>query len=61
MTNVKTGKSKNLVTLPFDRLDSWGQPITMTPDGKIIICAVTVAQSDIWVMENFDPENELGT
>ncbi|MFQ5639154.1 MAG: protein kinase [bacterium] len=55
MVSVKSGESKTLVTLPFDRLDSWSMP-TMTPDGKHIVCAVTEAQSDIWLMENFDPE-----
>ena len=55
MVYLKSGASKPLVTLPFDRLDSWSMP-TMTPDGKHIVCAVTETQSDIWLMENFDPE-----
>ena len=46
------GDPKALVTLPFDNVNG----ISMTPDGRGIVCAVIETQSDVWLMENFDPE-----
>jgi hypothetical protein len=28
----------------------------IAPDGTQVVCAVPVSQSDIWLIENFDPE-----
>ena len=47
------GRPETLVTLPFEHIYPG---IGMTPDGKRIVCAVVETQSDVWVMENFDPE-----
>ncbi len=61
MVPVNGGKPKTLVTLPFDHIESQignGNGISMTPDGKRIVCVVVETQSDVWMMENFDPEVE---
>jgi len=57
MIPVNGGKPKTLVTLPFENIDR-PDDITMTPDGKRLVCAVAISQSDIWMMENFDPAVE---
>jgi Tol biopolymer transport system component len=44
---------KTLVTMPFKNVDRY---LSMTSDGKRIVCAVNELQSDIWQMENFDPK-----
>ena len=49
-----TGEMKSVATLPFENLSD----VDMTPDGKRIICTVDEKQSDVWLMENFDPEAE---
>jgi Tol biopolymer transport system component len=48
------GQPKTHATLSFD--DIWADGISVTPDGKRIVCAVVETKSDIWLMENFDPE-----
>ena len=51
------GSATTLVTLPFEEvkfIESIG--ISMTPDGRSIVCAVAETQSDVWLMENFDPD-----
>ncbi|MFQ5641558.1 MAG: protein kinase [bacterium] len=45
--------SKTLVTMP---LKNDGDDMSMTSDGKRIVCPVNELLSDIWLMENFDPE-----
>ena len=51
MLPASGGEPEPLVTLPFEEVDG----ISMTTDGKRIVCSVPEAQSDVWVMENFDP------
>ena len=51
---TKTGTT---ITLSFEA-DIWQDGISMTPDGKRIVCNVVELQSDVWLMENFDPEVE---
>jgi Tol biopolymer transport system component len=46
----------NFITLPFDNILYREDGISLTPDGRRIVCAVMEKQSDIWLMENFDPE-----
>ncbi len=50
------GEPETLFTLPFERIGS----VSVTPEGKRIVCAVTEIQSDVWVMEHFDPAVEQG-
>ena len=51
--STSNGKLENRIELPFDNVDAG---ITMTPDGKKIVCGVTQYISDAWLMENFDPD-----
>ncbi len=53
--DTESGKTKTIYTLPFDEIDG----ISMTPDGKQLVFAGVEKSSDIWYLENFDPENEL--
>ena len=48
------GKPKTYSILPFENV--WEGNISITPDGKAIVCAVIENQSDVWLMESFDPE-----
>jgi len=42
-----------VVTLPFESKIDF---LDMTPDGRRVVCAVRESVSDVWLMENFDPE-----
>jgi Tol biopolymer transport system component len=55
MVPAARGNPLTFVKLPFEQID-YEDGISMTPDGKCMVCAVQEIQSDIWVMENFDPE-----
>jgi len=46
------GESKRYVTIPIENIGE----IIIHSDGKKIVCTVHETQSDIWLMENFDPE-----
>ncbi len=52
---IAGGQPQTVVTLSFD--DHTG--IDMSPDEKQIVCPVAEYQSDVWMVEKFDPENEL--
>ncbi|MCI0496242.1 hypothetical protein L0Z72_14640, partial [candidate division KSB1 bacterium] len=52
---VNGGKPKTIITLAFENIEMNG--ISMTPDGKKIVFAAFETQSDVWLMENFDPES----
>jgi TolB protein len=48
------GEATLVARLPFTREElGWA---AVTPDGRGIVCEVAREQSDIWLMENFDPE-----
>jgi hypothetical protein len=58
---VEGGEAKTVITLPFaGELSSLSvtPKISMTVDGKRFVCTVYETQSDVWVVENFDPEVE---
>ena len=46
------GAAETLLDIPFERVGE----IDIAPDGTRVVCAVPVSQSDIWLIENFDPE-----
>jgi Tol biopolymer transport system component len=48
------GEPEAVLTLPFEGV----YPASMTSDGRRIVCDVWETQSDVWLMENFDPEVE---
>ena len=49
------GEPKTVVTLPFEGKVAFYE-LAMTPDGRSVVCAVSESVSDVWLMENFDPE-----
>jgi len=52
MVNANTGLNKVIYTLPPDKIGS----VDITPDGKTIVCAIQEINSDVWMIENFDPD-----
>jgi serine/threonine protein kinase len=54
--NSTTGLTKIIFTLPFGQIQY--SDIDITPDGRTIICAVLETNSDVWMIENFDPDIE---
>lgn len=53
-------QSQVLVTLPWEeRVDYNIRTVAMSPDEKHLVVPVTHHQSDVWLVEHFDPENEL--
>jgi len=50
--NVENGKTETFYTLPFNEVGE----INISADGSTIIVPEITRQSDIWLMENFDPE-----
>ncbi|MFH1313320.1 MAG: protein kinase [Candidatus Eisenbacteria bacterium] len=46
------GEIEPFITLPLENMI----PASMTLDGKSLVCVVYEEQSDVWLMENFDPE-----
>ena len=50
-----SGQVEYILTLPAEKLEG----VSVTPDGRHIVYAAVQSQSDIWVMEHFDPENEI--
>jgi serine/threonine protein kinase len=52
MIPVSGGEAKTFVILPFENISY----ISMYPNGKKFVCSVIETQSDVWLMENFDPE-----
>ncbi len=54
--SVTTGINNVMYTLPFDNSDPDG--IDITSNGKLIVCALREINSDVWMIENFDPDVE---
>ena len=52
--SVSDHKYYRLLGLPFDGIDF--DQVSMTPDAKRIVCAAIEKQSDVWMIENFDPD-----
>ena len=46
------GDAEHVLTLPPDM----GAAVDMTPDGRRIACFISRTESDIWLVENFDPD-----
>lgn len=46
----EAGTASVVFTLPFEEVGG----ITMTPDGRALICAVYSSRSDVWTVDNFD-------
>ncbi len=52
IVSVEDGGVRDSFKLPFENVNV----STMSPDGKTFGCIVWEAQSDVWVVKNFDPE-----
>jgi serine/threonine protein kinase len=57
MVNANTMETKLVCTLPSDKIRAT-KNIDITPDGKTIVCAIEETISDVWMIENFDPDVE---
>lgn len=51
--SIRSGNVQPFLILPYENVSC---QIAITPDEKRIVCTVWDSQSDIWMMENFDPE-----
>ena len=57
MISPTNGYSKIIFKLPLGEIiDSYD--IDITPDGKTIVAAMQEPNSDVWMIENFDPDVE---
>ena len=56
MISVANGISKVILELPSDKISPFD--IDITPDGKTIVYAMQETNSDVWMIENFDPDVE---
>jgi Tol biopolymer transport system component len=60
--SVNGGEPQRIFTLPFESLYSENglgpDAISLTPDGSRFVCSVRESISDIWMIDNFDPEIE---
>lgn len=52
--DATNAKSDSLLVLPFEEVAG----LDVTPDGKTLVCNVNEGQSDVWLIENFDPDIE---
>ncbi len=55
---IDGGQPQDMVVLPYEGYDS-ETIIDMSPDEKQLVYPDKEEQSDVWLVENFDPENEL--
>ena len=56
MVSASTGLTKLIYTLPAPKI-KYGD-IDISSDGKTIVCAIGETNSDVWMIENFDPDVE---
>ncbi len=56
--STRDGFAQELIKIPFNGVNVLNEDIDMTPDGKTIVCAVPETNSDVWMIENFDPDVE---
>jgi Tol biopolymer transport system component len=48
---VTGGGAEAVMALPFEEIGG----VSVTPDGRRVVCAVYSSRSDVWVVDNFDP------
>jgi hypothetical protein len=48
---VGGGNAETVIALPFEEIGG----VSMTPDGRTVVCVVYSSRSDVWVVDNFDP------
>jgi Tol biopolymer transport system component len=52
--STRTGKTERVGQFPVGTLEN--NRCDLTPERSAIICSLTEQKSDVWMMENFDPE-----
>ena len=57
LVSVQTGRNKMVYILPSSGIDL-GYDLSISPDAKTILCTVQETSSDVWMIENFDPDVE---
>ena len=57
MISPTTGISKLILKIPSDKIGPY-MYIDISSDGKIIVAAIPETNSDVWMIENFDPDVE---
>ena len=57
LVSVQTGRNKMVYILPSSGIDL-GYDLSISPDAKTIVCTVQETSSDVWMIENFDPDVE---
>jgi len=50
--NIENAKTERILTIPIKRVGD----VVMLPDGSSLVCIAIESQSDIWLVENFDPD-----
>jgi len=53
--SAKSGEVLVVSTFPIGRLEEF-HACSVTPDGTALICSLTEATTDAWLIENFDPQ-----
>jgi len=56
MINSNTGVTKVVYSMPSSKI--YFEDVDITPSGKTIVCAIEETNSDVWMIENFDPDVE---
>jgi Tol biopolymer transport system component len=56
--SVKDGFAMEHIKIPFNGVNAINDDMDITSDGKTIICTVPEINSDVWMIENFDPDVE---
>jgi len=56
MISASSGLTKVIYTLPTSRIVLGD--IDISQDGKLIVAAISETNSDVWMIENFDPDVE---
>ena len=57
MISSSNGLTKIVYTLPSNQINR-NSSVDISPDGKTIVAAIQETNSDVWMIENFDPDVE---
>jgi Tol biopolymer transport system component len=50
--DIQSGAVDTILTLPFEGVSS----VSMSPDKRSFVCAIREEQTDLWLVEDFDPD-----
>ena len=57
IVSANTGQTKTVYILPSSKILTL-DGVDISPNGNTIVCAIQETSSDIWMIENFDPDVE---